>query len=202
VCSVLLLRHHEVRKHPTAAPCLMKPELGTETPVAQETAAKLRGFKLAVLLALSALVFFVGGAMAQAQKISPPILTSGPCDVTLARIQPIDKVGHPPPGESHFGAPTLPPIEAIGTDSSIRPFLASGVPPDLTRAALRCAWSTDLTIREFIGLSESSWDFNAPGVPGFGSLTADDARRLLARMMEGTKSSDPERLAGERLVSK
>ena len=60
-------------------------------------------------------------------------------------------------------------------------------PPDLTRAALRRAWSADPSIRDFIGLSENSWDFNAPGgVPGFGSLTAEDARRLLARAMGET----------------
>jgi hypothetical protein len=70
----------------------------------------------------------------------------------------------------------------------------------LTRAALRRAWSADPTIRDFIGLSENSWDFNAPGgVPGFGSLTAEDARRLLARLMGETEGIDPARpvAAGE-----
>src|SRR5262249_26494349 len=43
-----------------------------------------------------------------------------------------------------------------------------------------------------IGLSENSWDFNAPaGVPGFGSLTGDEARRLLARVTEETKAREP-----------
>jgi hypothetical protein len=75
----------------------------------------------------------------------------------------------------------LPAIEAIGADSDIRAFLAPGVPATLVRAALRQAWSADPTIRDFIGLSESAWDFTAPaGVPGFGSLAADDAQRLLA----------------------
>ena len=73
-------------------------------------------------------------------------------------------------------------------------------PADLTRAALRRAWSADPTIRDFIGLSENSWDFNAPGgVPGFGSLKAEDARRLLARVMGGTEAIDPARPTDERI---
>lgn len=85
-----------------------------------------------------------------------------------------------------FDPASLPPIEAIGTGSDLRPFLALGVPPVLMRAALRRAWSADPAIRDFIGLSENSWDFNAPdGVPGFGAVTAEDVRRLLAQMTEG-----------------
>jgi len=107
-----------------------------------------------------------------------------------------------PPEEtqSHFDPASLPPIETIGTGSDIRPFLAAGVPADLTRAALRLAWSADPAIRDFIGLSENSWDFNAPGgIPGFGSLTAEDARRLLARVMETPEASDPARPAASSL---
>ena len=79
---------------------------------------------------------------------------------------------------------TLPPIETIEAASDIRPFLAPGVPADLVRSALRRAWSADPTIRDFIGLSENSWDFNAPdGIPGFGALTVEDARRFLARAL-------------------
>ena len=101
---------------------------------------------------------------------------------------------------SLFDPASLPPIEAIGAGSDIRPFLAAGVPADLTRAALRRAWSADPAIRDFTGLSENSWDFNAPGgVPGFGSLTAEDARRLLARMMEEPEASDPARPAASSL---
>jgi hypothetical protein len=101
---------------------------------------------------------------------------------------------------SLFDPTSLPPIEAIGAGSDIRPFLAAGVPADLTRAALRRAWSADPAIRDFIGLSENSWDFNAPGgVPGFGSLTAEDARRLLARVTGEKEASDTAPPAAERL---
>src|SRR5207245_615081 len=68
----------------------------------------------------------------------------------------------------------------------------AGVPAALTRAALRRAWSADPAIRDFIGLSENSWDFTAPGgVAGFGPLTAEDARRLLAQAIGEREAADP-----------
>src|SRR5437868_104836 len=85
-----------------------------------------------------------------------------------------------PPAEAAPGPIELPPIESIQSGSDIKAFLAPGVPSELTRAALRRAWAVDPAIRDFVGLSENSWDFNAPdGVPGFGSLDFSDVRRLL-----------------------
>lgn len=92
-----------------------------------------------------------------------------------------------PPAEAQppFDLATLPPIESIAAGSDIRAFLAPGVPAEVTRAALRRAWSVDPVTRDFIGLSESAWDFTAPGgVPGFGAVTAEDVRELLARILE------------------
>ena len=86
-----------------------------------------------------------------------------------------------PPGETRPppDPASLPPIESIGAEADIRAFLAAGVPADLARAALRRAWSADPVIRDFIGLSENSWDFNAPdGIFGFGSLAPEDIQRL------------------------
>jgi hypothetical protein len=80
--------------------------------------------------------------------------------------------------------PTLPPIESIEAASDVRAFLAPGVPSALVQAALRRAWATDPAIRDFIGLSENSWDFNAPdAMPGFGSLDVQEVRRLLEQIM-------------------
>src|SRR5260370_18680021 len=90
----------------------------------------------------------------------------------------------PPPEETQpfLDPASLPPIGSIGAGSDIRPFLAAGVPADLARAALRRAWSADPAIRDFVGLSQNSRDFNAlRGLPGFGSLTAEDAARLPPR---------------------
>jgi len=96
---------------------------------------------------------------------------------------------------------SLPPIETLGAGSDIRPFLAQGVPTDLTRAALRRAWSVDPAIRDFIGLSENSWDFNAPGgVPGFGRLMMEHARRLLAEVSKEAEALGPPDPAAKRLA--
>ena len=79
----------------------------------------------------------------------------------------------------------LPPIETITAETDIRAFLASGVPPELTRAALRRAWAADPKIRDFVGLADYDWDFNASGaMTGFGSLEmTDELRRQIARMV-------------------
>lgn len=100
----------------------------------------------------------------------------------------------PPPGEAEpiFDPASLPPIDSIGAGSEIGGFLAPGVPADLARAALRRAWSADPAIRDFIGLSENSWDFNAPGsLPGFGSLKPEDVRRLLGQATEEKEAAGP-----------
>ena len=79
----------------------------------------------------------------------------------------------------------LPPIESITAATDIQPFLARGVPSELTRAALRRAWAADPTIRDFIGLAENAWDFNAPdAMGGFGPLElTDELRREIAAMV-------------------
>ena len=83
-----------------------------------------------------------------------------------------------------FDPASLPPIESIVAGSDISAFLAAGVPADLTRAALRRVWSSDPMIRNFVGLSENSWDFNAPGaMPGFGPLGKDEVARLVTRLL-------------------
>jgi hypothetical protein len=86
-----------------------------------------------------------------------------------------------------FDLASLPPIESIMADSDIRPFLADGVPAELTRAALRNAWAADPAIRDFIGIAESQWDFNDPAaIPGFGPLgVVEYARALETRALAG-----------------
>jgi len=65
----------------------------------------------------------------------------------------------------------LPSIEAITANTDVRGFLQSRVPTELTRAALRQAWTSDPAIRDFIGIAENQWDFNDPNaIPGFGPL--------------------------------
>ena len=79
---------------------------------------------------------------------------------------------------------TLPPIESIGAGADIGAFLRKGVPLELTRAALRRAWTSDPAIRDFIGIAENQWDFaTGSDIPGFGPLEAsDDVRRMVAEL--------------------
>lgn len=72
--------------------------------------------------------------------------------------------------EEEFDVSKLPPVESITAGTDIRAFLSKGVPAALTQAALRRAWSADPAIRDYVGLSEYSWDFNTPGQYGFDAL--------------------------------
>ena len=94
-----------------------------------------------------------------------------------------------------FDPSTLPPIESIEAGTDVSAFLQSGVPAEMTRAALRRAWAADPTIRDFIGLSENSWDFTAPNaIPGFGPLSAEDTSRAMAQLSGKVKEA-AERIA-------
>jgi hypothetical protein len=91
----------------------------------------------------------------------------------------------------------LPPLESITAETEIRDFLARGVPDQLKHAALRRAWSADPAIRDFIGLSENSWDFTAPdSMPGFGPLlSTDDVGRMVANLTRGLEPPSVVRVA-------
>ena len=86
---------------------------------------------------------------------------------------------------SEFDWTKLPPVETITAESDIRAFLQAGVPPELTRAALRRAWAADPKIRDFVGLADYDWDFNTPGaIAGFGPLEmSDEVRRQVVQMI-------------------
>lgn len=78
--------------------------------------------------------------------------------------------------EAEFDPSSLPSIDLITSATDIKAFLRKGIPQELTRAALRRAWSADPAIRDFVGLAESAWDFNDPtAMPGFGPLDCSEA---------------------------
>jgi Protein of unknown function (DUF3306) len=92
----------------------------------------------------------------------------------------------PDPGAPALDSTSLPAIEAITAATDIRAFLAAGVPAELTRAALRRAWTSDPKIRDFVGLADYDWDFNTPGsMAGFGPLEGADALRVQAARWVG-----------------
>ena len=83
-------------------------------------------------------------------------------------------------GNQPFDPASLPSIESIGTETDVTGFLKPGVPPELTRAALRRAWTTDPAIRDFVGLVENGWDFNDPqAMAGFGPIAPGEVARLV-----------------------
>jgi Protein of unknown function (DUF3306) len=92
---------------------------------------------------------------------------------------------HSPATDALVDLSKLPPIDSIAAATDIRPFLAPGVPAELTRAALRRAWTADPSIRDFIGLAENQWDFVTPGgAPGFGSLPdTEQIRKMLTKII-------------------
>jgi hypothetical protein len=83
-----------------------------------------------------------------------------------------------------FDPSLLPSIEAITANTDVRGFLQSRVPAELTRAALRQAWTSDPAIRDFVGIAENQWDFNDPNaIPGFGPLGVTDDQAILTQVL-------------------
>lgn len=93
-----------------------------------------------------------------------------------------------------FDPKSLPPLDSISATTDIRAFLAAGVPEELKQAALQRAWRADPAIRDFIGLSENSWDFNDPnGIHGFGPLeVTEQMRAAVEAMLDRKVSPEPE----------
>ena len=108
-------------------------------------------------------------APAQAEPAAPPHVTADAAKTA----------------EPAFDPASLPPLDSITGASDISAFLRAGVPAELTRAALRRAWTADPVIRDFVGLSENAWDFTDPNaMPGFGPLElTDDVRRMVANIV-------------------
>lgn len=86
------------------------------------------------------------------------------------------------PEEPTFDPASLPRVEDLTSASDFTAFLRHNVPDVLKRAALRRAWTLDPAIRDFVGLADYDWDFNAPdGITGFSLELGGDVKRLLAQ---------------------
>jgi len=86
----------------------------------------------------------------------------------------------------------LPSIDSITAATDITEFLRKGIPVELSRAALRRAWSADPTIRDFVGLAENAWDFTDPNaIPGFGALqgTPEQIDAMVERVIGGVRNA-------------
>ena len=101
----------------------------------------------------------------------PPIAAENPAEVDLS---------------------SLPPIDSITAASDVTAFLRQGIPPELSRAALRRAWAADPAIRDFVGLAENAWDFNDPhAMPGLGPLDCSEEQlgALVDRFVGGVRGA-------------
>lgn len=115
-----------------------------------------------------------------------PASDAVPADETPAVAAPAGDA----PSEPDVDLSTLPPIDSITAATDITAFLRKGIPQELTRAALRRAWTSDPVIRDFVGLAENAWDFNDPtAMPGFGPLdcTAAELDVLVRRIVGGVR---------------
>ena len=96
------------------------------------------------------------------------------------------------PANAEVDISSLPSIDSIDAATDITAFLRKGIPQELSRAALRRAWTADPAIRDFVGLAENAWDFNDPSaMPGFGPLdcTAEQLDALVGRIVGGVRSA-------------
>jgi hypothetical protein len=96
------------------------------------------------------------------------------------------------PASAEVDLSNLPPIESITAATDVTAFLRQGIPPELSRAALRRAWASDPTIRDFVGLAENAWDFNDPhAMPGFGPLDCSEEQlgALVDRIVGGARGA-------------
>jgi hypothetical protein len=80
-----------------------------------------------------------------------------------------------PPSRAPFDLASLPPLHSIVADTDMQQFMHEAVPEEVTRAALRSAWTADPAVRDFVGIAENQWDFNDhASMPGFGPIKAGD----------------------------
>jgi Protein of unknown function (DUF3306) len=117
-----------------------------------------------------------------------------------------------PPTKEQVGAPVssdeicdlsqLPSFDSIGASTDITAFLRPGVPAELTRAALRRAWTSDPAIRDFVGLVENGWDFNDPSaMPGFGPISPQEVARLAAKLIDALPVTPSEEATKQKELS-
>lgn len=102
-----------------------------------------------------------------------------------------------------FDPAQLPSLDSIGPDTDITAFLHRDVPLELTRAALRRAWTSDPAIKNFVGLVENGWDFNDPSaMGGFGPISPEEVARLAGNVIAALPEATPTREVTEVSASK
>jgi hypothetical protein len=99
------------------------------------------------------------------------------------------------PSPTPFDPASLPTLDSIVADTDMQQFMHEAVPEELTRAALRSAWTADPAIRDFVGIAENQWNFNDhTSIPGFGPIEAADylATQALQSLTNAGWGASPE----------
>jgi hypothetical protein len=105
------------------------------------------------------------------------------------------------PSPAPFDLASLPPLHSIVADTDMQQFMHEAVPEEVTRAALRSAWTADPAVRDFVGIAENQWDFNDhTSMPGFGPIEAADylatqALQSLTDAVQNAPEEDARRVA-------
>ena len=103
----------------------------------------------------------------EASGAQVPPQSDGPVEANVV----VPPAARAEPDTAEIDLSNLPPVDSIDAATDITSFLRKGIPQELSRAALRRAWTADPAIRDFVGLAENAWDFNDPtAMPGFGPL--------------------------------
>src|SRR6266446_6993992 len=86
------------------------------------------------------------------------------------------------PANAEVDLANLPPVESITAATDVTVFLRQGIPPELSRAALRRAWAADPAIRDFV---------DPHAMPGFGPLDCSEEQlgALVDRIVGGARSA-------------
>ena len=92
------------------------------------------------------------------------------------------------PSSPAFHPNALPALDTIDAQTDIKVFMQREVPDEIRLPALRRAWSVNPAIRDFKGLVELDWAFDAPNsISGFGELDPGfDVAQRLAQLFDGT----------------
>jgi len=116
-----------------------------------------------------------------------------PAEALPPEARPVAAEPTAPAEEPEVPLAELPPLEQIGPDFDIRPWLKRRLPAAWRQAALRRVWASDPLIRDFKGLADYDWDFHTPGaLPGFGDLRPDiDIGRLLDQAIGRQRPAAP-----------
>lgn len=96
------------------------------------------------------------------------------------------------PGDTSTAAPSdpaaaLPPVETIGPETDLAPWLKPGIPQALKNAALRRKWLSTPAIRDYVDPAlDYAWDWNAAAaVPGAaGRVGSEAAAKMLKSLIE------------------